>query len=413
MRRASSVRARPALFALGLGAALLGISCSGSGRGGGLGSVAVLVTDAPSRVFDRVELRISRVELIGNRRVEIFSGSEAIDLLDLEHFSNPFFVAADVPVGDYRKVRLTVDEMTLTREVVAPDGSRSVEQMRPELPGDGVIDVVPRGSFFVVPGATLVLEIDVDAEKSIQGEDRRPDDYDLRPIAFMRVVDESEPLEKRVRVRGEIREFQGPDAFSLCSEEIRSTRLAASADSVSSVPSCLTVNIARETGILDVRGDRKSPEDLMEGDQVTVLGRLQVLRSASLATTPGRPAADAPFFLAGLDGADLQVDAAVVAAGPEDDELSPSSPRSDGAILTGDVAGLDASSRSFDLANAQGTACVEVAAGARLLLVADDGRVASSTEIPLDDLVAGQTVEAFGAAGAACFQADAVVAFAG
>ena len=32
--------------------------------------------------------------------------------------------------------------------------------MRPELPGDGVIDVVPRGSFFVVPGATLVLEID-------------------------------------------------------------------------------------------------------------------------------------------------------------------------------------------------------------------------------------------------------------
>ena len=135
--------------------------------------------------------------------------------------------------------------------------------------------------------------------------------------------------------------------------------------------------------------------------------------SASLATTPGRPAADAPFSLAGLDGADLQVDAAVVAAGPEDDELSPSSPRLDGAILTGDVAGLDASSRSFDLANAQGTACVEVAAGARLLLVADDGRVASSTEIPLDDLVAGQTVEAFGAAGAACFQADAVVAFAG
>ena len=403
-----------ALLAPGLCAALLGIACSGSGRSGGLGSVAVLVTDAPSHHFDRIELRISRVELIGVHRVEIFSGSEAIDLLDLEQFSNPFFVAADVPVGEYHKVRLTVDEMTLAREIVAGDGSREVEALRPQLPGDGVIDVVPRGPFFVVPGATLVLEVDVDAEKSIHGEDPGADAYDVRPIAFMRVVDGSDAIEKRARVRGRIREFLGPTAFALCSEEIRATRLAAPQGANASVASCMTVNVAREAEAIDERGEPLAVEALMEGDEVTAVGRLQLERAAmALATTPATPGADAPFSLANLDGADLQLDASAVERGAHADGTASSPQRPIGAILSGDVAGLDPSSRSFRLANADGTACVEIAAGARLLLLADDGRVASSTEIPLDHLVAGQAVEAFGRVGVGCFQADAVVAFAG
>lgn len=494
MRRLARACAIPLLLASGLAAAGLGIGCSRGGGGGSAatGSVAVLVTDAPSDAFDRIELRISRVELSGGAgRVELFSGDATVDLLALEAYTHPFFVASGVPVGAWQKLRLTLLDVALIRETDDGAGGVLVEEFHPKLPGNGELDLVPRGSFFVVPGETLVVEIDVDAQKAVRATDPDSDGYGLRPVAFVRVVEGPDAMAKLSRIHGEIREFLGPWAFVLCTSDVRATRLGD--ETGLSVDSCLTVNLFDDTGIFDEGGDPQPAEGLEVGDPVTALGRLQVLRGGSaLSTTPGEGSVAEAYSLAQLDGAEIQLDAVVVEEGPfevwprlpgtiatppdattdrfdfdlasgsglpdpttlpvqlqagtavlsprgfrlPDEEivagvpaevdgvLDPSAaptqikaalvligvPADSAVRLPGEVVALDPADR-FDLAHDGLGECVAVGPESRLLLVADDGVVASATRIGLEDLVVGQRVEAFGAEGAGCFEAEVVVAF--
>ena len=53
---------------------------------GATGSTSVFLTDAPSDDFDRILITIESIQLIGGGTfVTLFSGSETIDLLDLEN----------------------------------------------------------------------------------------------------------------------------------------------------------------------------------------------------------------------------------------------------------------------------------------------------------------------------------------
>jgi hypothetical protein len=408
MRRAWSAPALAALCALGLGGALGGMGCGREAGSPGTGSVALLVTDASGSEFERIELLVSKVELLGASNIEIFSGRKTVDLLALESFSNPLFVATDVPVGDYQKVRLTLEDITLVRE--SEDGRR-LEELHPPPPGGGLLDLVPRGSFFVVPGSTLVLEIGIDAEKAIQGDALSRADYDVRPVAYVRVVDGEQDLHKPARLHGEIHEFLGPHAFALCSREIRARR---SSEPPRSSASCLAVNLFANTRILDRPGEPLALDALEPGDPVTVMGELRLVRNgAALSTIPGETNGELPFALAALDGSNIQLDALTVERGPQDSEPRPAGPDGREALRTGGLADLDPQARRFDLATAAGSECIEVAADALLLLLADDGKVASASEISLDDLVDGQEVEVFGAPSGDCFAAAALLATAG
>jgi len=409
MRRAASAPVVVLLAAWVLAGASGGLGC-GTGGSAGTGSVAVLVTDAPSDDFERIELVISRVELLGASRVEIFSGRKTVDLRALASFSNPLFVATDVPVGAYEKVRLTIDDVSLIRARAGGRRRTDGPTLHPEPPGSGLIDLVPRGAFFVVPGATLVMEIDVDAEKAIRASAPDPGGYGMRPVAFLRVLDDGEQIPKPARVHGMIHEFLGPRGFALCSDEIRATRRAD--PDASSTASCLAVNLSDETRVYTAPGRRVDVAELAVGDPVTVVGDVRLQRGGlQLATTRGRSLGEVPFALADLDGADLQLDALAVERGPKgrafQDAVAELLDLRAGALVR-----LDPAGRRFELALESGRECVDVVPDAQLLLLADDGRVASASEISLDDLVDGQSVEVFGSRGESCFEAEALVAVA-
>lgn len=264
---------------------LLLVACSGSGGGGGTagsagssGTVGVLITDGPTDDFTNVEVTISKIELLGEQRVVLFEGSETFDLLQLENFSNLFSVTESVPVGGYEKIRLHVDDLVLVRET--DDGP---EEIRPKLPGGGKLDLNPRGTFFVVPGGTLLLEIDMDAKKSIKVvEAGNSGKVIFRPVVFVRVLSDPRDVEKLARIHGTIRTFSSPDAFELCSSQIRADDVDSDSDSDGrSDDSCLMVNLFEDTTAFDDLGDPVDPSFLMAGDPVTVVGNLASLSGGS------------------------------------------------------------------------------------------------------------------------------------
>ena len=127
------------------------------------GRIGIVLTDAPSDEFSAVEVTLSRIELLGDgESVELFTGYHTFDLLRLRHFSNLFSVSESVPPGTYHKLRLTLDDLVLLREVEEADGGVMLEEIRPALPAAGVLEVDPREHFTVSDGGMLMIEVDID-----------------------------------------------------------------------------------------------------------------------------------------------------------------------------------------------------------------------------------------------------------
>ena len=195
-------------------------ACGGGGGGdstatgtvspAGTGTVTLLVTDAPSDDFSAINLTVTQAELISDQgSVVLFSGIKTFDLLQLATATEIFSVT-DVPAGSYDKIRLTLTDI----ELVMKDGSPS---MYPDLPGNGKLDLNPRGSFDVAAGDSLMLQLDMDAEKSIKvtgtGNAMK---YQFRPVVFVKIVNNSADT-KLVRLQGEAYnlDYTG-GSFDLC-----------------------------------------------------------------------------------------------------------------------------------------------------------------------------------------------------
>lgn len=263
--------------------ALFALACGGGGGsdGGGeasavnaVGRTAIFLTDAPSDLFDQILVTIRAIELIGNGApIEVFSGLETIDLKDLESFSDLFVYADEVPVGRYSKIRLRVDAIELV------DGASSISV---DPPANGRIDLLPRGGFVVRENADLVIEIDMDARKSIHiVQTGRRERYRFRPVVFVTVRETRAP-DKLSRVHGEIRRLIDDETFVLCSTVYMAARTDHSEEG--SAPGgigdryrCVTVEIDDETGLFDANGDPTTREDLDVGDEATVVGRFEMI----------------------------------------------------------------------------------------------------------------------------------------
>ncbi|MBW2187473.1 MAG: DUF4382 domain-containing protein, partial [Deltaproteobacteria bacterium] len=161
------------------------------------GSVAVLVTDAPSDEFKAIEVTITGISLIDDEDnlVEIWSmpSGQIINLLELETEAELFALASDVPVGLYNKIRLQVSAV----ELVNFDDSR----IDVDVPASGKIDLNPRGHFYVSADETLVVQLDLDANKSIHLVN--PNHYRLRPVVFVDILTAVD-IGRLVRLPGEI-----------------------------------------------------------------------------------------------------------------------------------------------------------------------------------------------------------------
>jgi hypothetical protein len=160
------------------------------------GTVAVLMTDAPDDEFAQINVTVSQIDLLSEGgHATLFTGESTFDLLTLESFFELLSITPDVPAGDYSKIRLT---LTLL-ELVLHTG----EKFYPALPAGGTLDLVARSTFSVNPGEILVVEIDIDANKSIHTVQTGTGDYLFRPVVFVDVA--SEAPSKLVRLLGYIR----------------------------------------------------------------------------------------------------------------------------------------------------------------------------------------------------------------
>lgn len=258
-------------------ALLLTLAACGGGGGGGssfspqTATVGVALTDAPSLDVDQALATITSIQLLGkDGPVTLFSGEETVDLLKLGDFSELFAVNPDVPAGTYSKVRLQLSNLELVR---LDDAGQVVETIRPQLVANGKLDLNPQGPFQVDPGATLVITVDFDVEKSLKITTTGNGKVIVRPVVFVDIAN-GVVAPGLTRIHGVVSDREPDGSFSLCQ-----TRFVASPrdddDGVHFGDHCVRVQTDGDTGVFGTDG---LPQDLLgldDGEPATVIGRLR------------------------------------------------------------------------------------------------------------------------------------------
>jgi hypothetical protein len=444
MKTSASILAiRQALVALST--SVLIASCGSSGQDNAspdpdqtTGTIAILFTDRPTDEFSEIKLNVKEAILIGgnNEQQVLFQGSEPIDLLDLTNFSEPI-VFGEVEAGIYTKLRLVIDDLQL----IPNDGG---QPQRPSLPANGKIDLLDPRGIEVLPGRTLIAEIDMEANKAIHivgaGNSGR---YQFRPVVKAKFMDGdlgNLPL-KLARLEGTASAPDGDGNFTLCDIETPT--------------SCIAVATNSSTSAFDNEGAATTIAALMEGDEVVVIGGYsvngEIILNAALVEIGGNaeqikgnvvsaPAGD-QFLVLRMGGeeitvelqqgtkyydADGELDASAIVLGtdveiegvqpPKADEADPDLIRAALVFIEAEedqqVSGtiiepLDATTRSFGLTeDVAGDICVRVQEGADILLV--DIAASEVTMATFAELALGQVVDMFGTMND-CFDANEVI----
>lgn len=231
-----------------------------------MATVTVLITDAPSDLFDQINVTIISMQLLGgNQDVVLFEGEETVDLLALENFADLFVIADEVPAGTYSKIRLSISDLELVR---LDDQGNVEESVHPDLPANGKIDLNPRGDITLAPGDDLLMQIDIDAARSIHIVGTGNGRYRFRPVVFVGFPDD-EPRDKPARVHGEIVAIDEANGTL----EICQARPTASArDDVDDRRHCVIVIVDDQTGLFGPDANGIGFADLAVGEPATVIG---------------------------------------------------------------------------------------------------------------------------------------------
>jgi len=257
-------------------------SSSSSGNNSGVGSVGLLLTDGPTNDFDAVFITIVKAELLSESwSVTIFQGEETVNLLDYRNDARIFSLNPSVPAGTYEKIRLTLSDIELVKcedaAVIQPiDVDTCTNTInpgeQPKLKGNNKLDLNPQGDFVVHSGDTLMVEIDIDAEKSIHIVETGNGKYVFRPVVFVNILSDG-ASGKLVRIHGVIKNLDRvAGEFEICSNEIN---LLPSADVIDDEITCVDVQFNDDTAIFGPNCTFCTPEDLFNDDQATVIGQLR------------------------------------------------------------------------------------------------------------------------------------------
>ena len=430
---------------LSIVAVLFVSACGSSGNSGEAanpapqtGMVGILFTDAPTDEYSEINLNVTEAILIGGDDGQqlVFQGSEPIDLLDLTNFSEPV-VFGEVQAGTYTKLRLYINDL----ELVPLDGG---DPIYPALPANGKIDLLDAGGFEVLPGRTMIVEIDMDANKSIKITNAgNSGNVKFRPVVKVKIVDGGLP-HKLARLEGTV--SGDPDdaagSFTLCD--------------IDSPDHCVAVATSSTTGIFDDVGLDTPFSTLDDGNMVVVIGRYEtdpeIVLNAVVVEIGGNAEqvkgnvvsnpADSRFLVITDDNGDLLIelqagtkyfdaageisaDAIVLGvdvevegvkppkADPEDPDLMRAAlifleAEEDEQIRGTIIEPLVEADRSFGLTTAGGDTCARVNDDADILLV--DEANSEVTMGTFADLALGQSVDLFGAtAPDTCFDANEVI----
>lgn len=402
------------------------------------GMIGLLFTDAPTDYYSAIRLDVTRAILIGgdDSQQEVFAGSEPIDLLDLTNFSEPV-VFGEVQAGTYTKLRLYIDDL----ELVPLDGGDSIF---PRLPANGKIDLLQADGFEVLPGRTLVIEIDMDANKSIKITNAgNSGNVNFRPVVKVKIIDSGLP-HKLARLEGTV--SGDPDdaagSFTLCD--------------IDSPDHCVAVATSSSTGIFDDEGLDTGFSTLNDGDMAVVIGRYEtdpdIILNAIVLEIGGNAEqvkgnvvsnpVDSQFLLLADDDSDLLVelqagtkyfdadgeisaDAIVLGvdvevegvkppkADPEDPDMMRAAlvfleAEEDEQISGVIIDPLVEADRSFGLTTATGDTCVRVDEDADIVLV--DEANSEVTMGTFADIAVDQSVDLFGMTAVdTCFDANEVI----
>ena len=244
------------------------------------GTVGIMFTDLPNDDVDRIIATVSKIELLGDSgRATIFSGPpQEIDFLELESFSEVFAIAEDVPAGDYNKIRLILDELLVVK---LDDQENAIEEVSVRLPGNGKVDLNPRGTFFVTPGSTMLVEIDLDAKKSLKlNQTGNGQKYQFRPVVFVKISDHYIDG-KLSRIFGIVDSVNADErSFVLCQDGRISDPDDSDSDS-DEKDACLTVKVFEDTGIFGANGDPVDFSMIMANEPLTAIGNLRVSDEAT------------------------------------------------------------------------------------------------------------------------------------
>ena len=237
------------------------VSCSATdgnnttGASAETGRVTLLVTDGVTDDFDEVNLTVKSISFIGEddgHETIVFDESRVINLLALQNYSD-WLITAVIPAGIYEKIRMEVTQVELVKEGQAP--------IITKLPANGKVDLNPQGTFEVFAGEDLMIQLDVDAEKSIHTIKKGNGEYsyNFRPVVFVNImgVDDLKLvlLDGKVLARTEA-------GFQLCD-----------AQDLEINDNCLAVSISGNTVVQDDLIEVVPAANLVDGDIVTVLGK--------------------------------------------------------------------------------------------------------------------------------------------
>lgn len=268
------------VFILGLFFVVLGSCSSGdtaapntSAGTAGTGRVALLLTDAPSDIFEEINVTAVKAELLSDSgAVTIFQGERTFNLLDLTD-ARIFAIREGIAAGTYSKIRLTLTQIELVDYDDQNDPAQFLKYY-PKLPGNGKLDLKPDGDFDIVSGGTLTIQIDMDANKSVHIVKKgNKDEYNFRPVVFITIVTDSYE-ERYVKLFGNIKDLDDTDqSFKLCNTDIPVQTDDDESDENSS--GCVRVTVDTTTSIFDINGMPAGFINLVEGEPATVFGYLQ------------------------------------------------------------------------------------------------------------------------------------------
>ncbi len=401
------------------------------------GSIALILTDRASDDFAEINFNVIEARLIGGDGSQqvLFQGIEPINLLALENYSEPI-IFGEVEAGIYTKLRLVIDGL----ELVPVNGGASIY---PPLPANGKIDLLDPQGIEVLPGRTLIAEIDMEANKAIHivgaGNSGQ---YRFRPVVKVTFMDGDLGVlpDRLARLEGKAGMINAAGTFELCDLE--------------TPDSCIDVATDVSTSVFDSEGLETGFGTLLDGDTVVVIGNYTVdggiLLNAVILEIGGNAVqvqgevvsdvANNEVLLLKKDGNDIvaelqaatryydengarDIDAVTLGAEVEVEGVHPMGdlgriraalvfiePEEDEQLI-GTIASVpDAATRQFTLQKADmSEQCVEVGAEADILLV--DAALSEVTMGEFADLVQNQVVDIFGATveGACTFLANEVI----
>ena len=184
------------------GVAMLAAACGGGGSGGGsepvqTGTVTLTMSDATVDGYSQVIMVISQVRFLSNggQDVLVLDEPREVDFLSLSNFSE-VLIKREVVAGTYSKIRLILDSLTLVSE----DGTRTSVALH----GLRKMDINPQGTFTVRGGQYLVINVDLDLDRSIHiVQAGNSGKVNFRPVIFA-AISTVDAFDKLFRVEGTI-----------------------------------------------------------------------------------------------------------------------------------------------------------------------------------------------------------------